>query len=171
MEKNLRTAAIVALTQSAPARLGKTQLQKLIYFVQDSGVPLEYKYEIYHYGPYSFELSRELGSLEGLGVLNIESDPKGFGFNISIGRFAEKFRLVAKYQKNIEKVINQFGLNSAAELEVKATIHFVYSVVKEKTPPAKLMPEVIQKVGALKPRFTRDFIKNCYVSLEQAAWI
>src|SRR6266702_4367710 len=48
--KNLRVAAIVALTQSAQARLGKTQVQKLVYFVQDAGVPLEYKYEIYHYG-------------------------------------------------------------------------------------------------------------------------
>ncbi len=171
MEKNLRVAAIVALTQSAQARLGKTQVQKLVYFVQDAGVPLEYKYEIYHYGPYSFELSRDLGSLEGLGVLNIESDPSGFGFDISAGKFADKFKLDSKYQKKVDKVINQFGLNSAAELEVKATIHFVYSVVKTKVSPGKLQSEVIQKVGALKPRFTRDFIKDCYSSLERASLI
>jgi hypothetical protein len=171
MEKNLRTSAIVALTQGIPARLGKTQVQKLVYFLQDAGVPLEYKYEIYHYGPYSFELSKDMSSLEGLGVLNIESDPTGFGFDISVGKFAEKFRLDAKYQKKIEKVINQFGLNSAAELEVKATIHFVYSVVKEKAPSTKIKSEVIQKVSALKPRFNKDFIKNCYLSLEDASWI
>ncbi|HWG39734.1 MAG TPA: hypothetical protein VN658_04235 [Candidatus Acidoferrales bacterium] len=171
MEKNLRIAAIVALTQNAPAKLGKTQVQKLVYFAQDAGVPLEYKYEIYHYGPYSFDLSRDLSSLDGLGVLNIESDPNGFGFDISVGKFAEKFKLDAKYQKKIEKVISQFGLNSSAELEVKATIHFVYSVVKKKVPPTKIRSEVIQKVGALKPRFTKDFIKNCYTNLEQASWI
>jgi len=171
MEKNLRIAAIVALTQNAKARLGKTQIQKLVYFVQDAGVPLEYKYEIYHYGPYSFDLSRDLSSLDGLGVLNIKSDPKGFGFDISVGKFAEKFKLEAKHQKKIEKVIDQFGLNTAAELEVKATIHFVYSVIKKKSATGKLRSEVIQKVGALKPRFTKDFIKNCYVNLEQASWI
>jgi uncharacterized protein YwgA len=63
MQKELRVAAIVALVQNAQARLGKTQVQKLVYFAQDCGIPLEYKYEIYHYGPYSFELSHDLGSL------------------------------------------------------------------------------------------------------------
>jgi len=171
MEQNLRTAAIVALTQGTQVRLGKTQVQKLVYFVQDAGVPLEYRYEIYHYGPYSFDLSRDLSSLDALGVLNIESDPKGFGFDISVGKFAEKFKLDAKHQKKIEKVINQFGRDTAAELEVKATIHFVYSVIKKRSSPGKIKSEVIQKVGALKPRFTKDFIKNCYSELEGASWI
>jgi uncharacterized protein len=171
MENDLRIAAIVALTQGVQAKLGKTQVQKLVYFAQDAGLPLQYKYEIYHYGPYSFQLSRDLSSLDALGVLNIESDPHGFGFDISIGKFAEKFKLSAKYQKKVEKVVNQFGFNNAAQLEVKATIHFVYSVIKKKVPPGKIRSEVIQKVGALKPRFTKDFIKNCYSELEQASWI
>src|SRR5258708_20829207 len=102
MHKDLRVASIVALAQNAQARLGKTQVQKLVYFVQDCGVPLEYKYEIYHYGPYSFDLSRDLSSLDSLGVLDVESDPSGFGFNISVGKFAEKFKLEPKYQKKVD---------------------------------------------------------------------
>jgi len=71
MQKELRVASIVGLVQNAPSRLGKTQVQKLVYFAQQSGMPLQYKYEIYHYGPYSFELSHELGSLDSLGVINV----------------------------------------------------------------------------------------------------
>lgn len=172
MPEDLRVAAIVALVQNARARLGKTQVQKLVYFVQDCGVPLQYKYEIYHYGPYSFELSHDLGSLDSLGVLNVVSDPGGFGFDISVGKFAEKFRLEPKYQKKVEKVIDQFGLNSPAQLEVKATIHFVYSVIRKTGLSAgKTRSEVIQKVRALKPLFAEDFIKGCYSELEQAHWI
>src|SRR5580698_6874040 len=111
MHNELRIAAIVALVQSAPARLGKTQLQKLVYFAQDCGVPLGYKYELYHYGPYSFDLSHDLGSLDSLGVLDVQSNSSGFGFDISVGKFAEKFKLEPKYQRKIEKVINEFGLN------------------------------------------------------------
>jgi hypothetical protein len=112
-----------------------------------------------------------LSSLDALGVLNIESDPQGFGFDISVGKFAEKFKLSAKYQKRVEKVVNQFGFNNAAQLEVKATIHFVQNVLKKKSSAGKVKSEVIQKVAALKPRFAKDFIKSCYSELERASWI
>lgn len=171
MPKDLRVSAIVGLVQNAQARLGKTQVQKLVYFAQQCGVPLGYKYEIYHYGPYSFELSHDLGSLDSLGVLNVDSDPSGFGFDISVGKFAERFKIEPKYQKKIEKVTNQFGLNTPAQLEVKATVHFVHSVIKEKVAASKVKSEVIQKVRALKPRFTDAFIKSCYSDLERSQWI
>jgi uncharacterized protein YwgA len=171
MQKELRVASIVGLVQNAPARLGKTQVQKLVYFAQHCGVPLQYQYEIYHYGPYSFELSHELSSLDSLGVLNIQSDPSRYGFDISVGKFAERFKLEPKYQKKIDKVVSAFGSNTPAQLEVKATIHFVLSIVKKKTSPSKTRPDVVQKVHALKPRFTQDFIRRCYSDLEQANWI
>jgi uncharacterized protein len=171
MQKDLRVAAIVALVQNAFVKLGKTQVQKLVYFAQDGGVPLGYKYEIYHYGPYSFELSDDLGSLDSLGVLDIDSDPSGFGFHISPGKFSNKFRLEPKYLKKVEEVISQFGSNTPAQLEVKATIHFVHSVVKKQVGLGKTKSEVVQRVHALKPRFNDEFIKKCYSDLEQARWI
>jgi uncharacterized protein YwgA len=171
MRNELRVAAIVALVRNSQTRLGKTQVQKLVYFAQDCGVPLNYRYEIYHYGPYSFELSNDLGSLDSLGVLNVASEPSGFGFDISVGRFAEKFNLEPKYQRKVQKVIDQFGLNSTAQLEVKATIHFVHSVIKKKVPQNKVKSEVVQRVLELKPRFTEEFVRTCYSSLEQAKWI
>lgn len=172
MPKELRIAAVVALAQNARAKLGKTQVQKLVYFLQDCGVPLEYEYEIYHYGPYSFDLARELNSLDSLGVLKVQSDPSGFGFDISVGKFADRFKLDPKYQKKVEKVVSQFGLNTAAELEAKATIHFVHSVVEEKkTTSGSMRSEVIKRVCALKPHFSKDFVKSCYVDLQRSEWI
>lgn len=171
MRNELRVAAIVAIVQNSQARLGKTQVQKLVYFVQDRGVPLDYKYEIYHYGPYSFELAHDIGSLDSLGVLNVESDRSGFGFDISAGKFADKFKLEPKYQRKLEGVINQFGLNTPAQLEVKATIHFVHSVIKKRIPSSKAKAEVVQRVRALKPRFTEDFVRKCYLDLERMNWV
>jgi uncharacterized protein YwgA len=165
MTKELRAAGIVSLAQNAQARLGKTQIQKLIYFAQRCGVPFNYKYEIYHYGPYSFELSHDLSTLNSLGVLNVKSGPSGYGYEISVGKFAQKFKLEPKYQKRIDTILNRVGRNTPAELEVKATIHFVSSVVK------KDKSEVIQKVQALKPRFTEEFIESCYSDLKRMQWI
>jgi uncharacterized protein YwgA len=172
MKKELRTSTIVGLIQNARGRrLGKTQLQKLVYFVQERGVPLGYTYELYHYGPYSFELSNELSSLDSLGVLSIESDPEGFGFDISIGKFADKFVLDPHNEGKLKKIIDHFGSNSTAQLEVKATIHFVHSVIKRKSVVGKRRSEVINRVHDLKPRYSEDFIKNCYSELEQTHWI
>lgn len=171
MQKDLRIAAIVGLVQNAPVKLGKTQVQKLVYFAQSCGMPLRYQYEIYHYGPYSFDLSQQLSSLDALGVLNIQSDPSRYGFDISVGKFAERFKLEPKYQRKIDKVVSDFGSNTTAQLEVKATIHFVFSVVKKRTSSNKTKPAVVQKVHALKPRFTQDFIKRCYSDLREANWI
>jgi uncharacterized protein len=171
MQKELRIAAIVGLVQNSPARLGKTQVQKLVYFAQHCGMPLRYHYEIYHYGPYSFDLSHQLSSLDSLGVLRIQSDPDGYGFDISVGKFAERFKLEPRYQRKIDKVVSDFGSNTTAQLEVKATIHFVFSVLREKTSSSKTKPAVLQKVRALKPRFTQDFIKRCYSDLREANWI
>lgn len=53
----------------------------------------------------------------------------------------------------------------------KATIHFVHSVIGDKTPANKVKTEVVQKVLALKPRFTGEFVRRCYSDLEQAHWI
>jgi uncharacterized protein YwgA len=164
MKNELRIPAIVTLLANSRARLGKIQLQKLVYFAQNNGLPLGYVFEIYHYGPYSFELSNELGSLDALEIVNVQSDPHGYGFQISTGKFADKFTLPPKYQKKIEKVIDQFGGDSTAKLEVKATIHFVSSVVSGKS-------EIIQKVHALKPRFTKEFIQQSYSELKQMNWV
>ena len=87
------------------------------------------------------------------------------------GNLLDKFRLETKYLKRVEKVVNEFGGDSPAQLEVKATIHFVHAVIKRKNSSSKTKIAVVQKVHELKPRFTEDFIRNCYSNLEQAHWI
>lgn len=164
MKNELRIPAIVSLLTTSRVKLGKIQLQKLVYFAQNNGLPLKYTFQIYNYGPHSFELSNDLGSLDALEIVNVQNDPNGHSFQISTGKFADKFVLPVKYQKKLEKIIDQFGSEKTATLEVKATIHFVSSVVKGKR-------EIVQKVHALKPRLTKEFIRQSYSELKQMNWV
>jgi uncharacterized protein YwgA len=164
MKNELRIPAIVSLLATSRVKLGKIQLQKLVYFAQNNGLPLKYTFQIHNYGPYSFELSNDLGSLDALEIVNVQNDPNGHGFQISTGKFADKFILPVKYQKKLERIIDQFGSEKTATLEVKATIHFVSSVVKGKR-------EIVQKVHALKPRLTKEFIRQSYSELKQMNWV
>ena len=147
-------------------QLGKTQFQKLVYFLQETGIPLGFKYEIYHYGPYSFDLSNVMDTLDTLGVIDVSTDPAGYGFHISTGRFSEKYQPQPKDIKKIEELLNVLGALTPANLEVKATLHFVNKVLQKRNQNDR--ESVIEKVQALKPRFDRRFIANCYDDLQRA---
>src|ERR1700757_3431736 len=74
--------AILAATARAAAAhadkgyLGRTALQKILYFLQLSGVPMRYRFDIYHYGPYCDRVSRDVELLVADGVLkDISSNP------------------------------------------------------------------------------------------------
>lgn len=48
----------------------KTKVQKLIFLAEvEEKVPLTYKFERYHYGPFSFELSDDLNALKQTGFI------------------------------------------------------------------------------------------------------
>lgn len=52
---------------------GKTRFQKMIFLAEkEEGLREAFEFEKYNYGPYSFELSDKLSSLENLGFLEIE---------------------------------------------------------------------------------------------------
>jgi len=166
MPNEIQIATMVELVKQAKRKtqqLGKTQFQKLVYFCQDRGIPLGYKYEIYHYGPYSFQLSDDMSSLDSLGVLNVGTDSGGFGFHIELGQFAGKYELQRRYLLIMDQVISKLGSNTPAQLEVKATIHFVHRVMKSRGAASE--STVASKVRNLKPQFADTFIHQCFREL------
>lgn len=57
---------------------GKTKLQKLMFLAEtERGAPTTYKFEKYHYGPFSFELSDDLDALAKTGFVSEEKN--GYG--------------------------------------------------------------------------------------------
>jgi uncharacterized protein len=172
MPSELQTATMVELIKKVSQKkkqLGKTQFQKLVYFCQEKGIPLGYKYEIYHYGPYSFQLSDDMSSLDSLGVLDVGTDSSGFGFHIEAGRFASKYELQKKYLPVLTEVVEKLGENSPAQLEVKGTLHFVSKVLKNRGDISDKL--VVSKVKELKPQIKDPFIQQCYVELKAAKLI
>ena len=54
---------VLSLMDEKKIALTKITIQKTIYFLREVGIPLQYKYEPYIYGPYSSELNADLRSL------------------------------------------------------------------------------------------------------------
>ena len=165
-------ANIVKKINGPNSILGKKKLQKLIYFLQETkNVPLNYKYEIYHYGPYCFELSGNIDSLEIRGVINIVPEQDGFGYNITPGKHMDSFigrtsEISKSFDNGTTDLANRFGKFDGLDIELLATLHFADKVMKKRN-PAIADEIIINKVKDLKPKYGKEYITNKFEELKE----
>src|SRR5258708_9537102 len=77
--------------------LGKTALQKLIYFLQEvRGVDLGYAYTLYTYGPFSTELVADLDTAAAMNFVRPIYDSGLGGYEIKPGDAADALQKEAK---------------------------------------------------------------------------
>jgi len=117
---------IKCLKEKAPEKqVGKTFIQKIIYLLtKDSD--LDFHYALYHYGPYSFELSHELGFARDSGLVKIDwRDDEGYF--LSTTKEMDKYNdLLSEEEKNkIEKLAYEYLQFNAKELSIVATAYFL----------------------------------------------
>ena len=140
--------------------LGKTKLQKLLYFAQhSSNLPLGYDFQMYHYGPFTFALEDDLGILRRDGRIDVEPDAQGFGFHIRPTAASRPDPLSAPLPSSwriaLDNLRAQFGDLSIQELELRATIHFVAMLTESSSDE-----RIRDVVHALKPKFSLQHISS-----------
>jgi uncharacterized protein len=155
--------------------IGKIQLQKLVYFLQFRGVNLGYRYTIYHFGPYSAELTNDLETMDSIGFVRVQADPMGYGYHITPGEHAPDASDLAEnnvsaIESELSFVLSNFGDCDASQIELKATIHYVHHLLsKGSNSPSlaskKLKKKVVDAVRELKPKFAEDEIDRAHDEL------
>ena len=79
-----RRIAVIRRIVGRHRDIGKTKIQKIVYFLQESvDVPLKYPFRMHYYGPYSDELDGNLSLTESIGYIDINPDPNGFGYHVT----------------------------------------------------------------------------------------
>jgi len=106
-------------------QVGKTVIQKMMYLLARNNV-VNFGYSMYHYGPYSAEVSGELNFAENSGIVQIKwIDDKGY-FIDSTPKLKKFDSLIAKEEKQaIDEMIKKFGNFNAIELSIIATAFFL----------------------------------------------
>ena len=168
---------LMQLMKNGAGRIGKTAMQKYVYFLQEFGVNLNYRYEMYYYGPYCFELSNDLDLLNMLGVIAIKDSPTTYGYSIELLDNTDKYMKQTEAQNTLEtcqsgfdKLLSIFDNCSTRELELYATMHFVDSILKKKSKIADA-ESVIFEVKFLKPKYSTDECEAAYQYLaENFGW-
>jgi hypothetical protein len=145
--------------------VGKIQLQKLAYFLQESyGIPLGYTFRMHHYGPYSRELDNDLLKLRLMGFVDVQPDTSGYGFHVTPLSEPEAgwANALAPYESQLGDAIAKLGNLPAYLLEIQATIHYVSQLVEGAS-----AEEVVTIVHGLKPKFLPESIAKAREQLQQ----
>lgn len=147
-------------------QIGRKSVQKLVYFLQEAGVHLNYRYKMYHYGPYCSELSNDLDIMDMMGTINIEDDSTMYGYSITLGETGYKLasdvqQFLDSHKDSFDKLLSVFRGYSAKKLELYATMHFVERILKGRGQDSSKEP-VMQQVKILKPKYSTNEIEEAY---------
>lgn len=110
---------------------GETHIQKTAYLLSALlGVDLGFEFVLYKYGPYSFELHGELGSLLTDGLIEIQFPDPRYGGQLRLTSHGEEYRrrfprTIEEYGSRIRLLTDHVGTKNVAQLERLATAVFL----------------------------------------------
>jgi len=153
--------------------LGRTILQKLCYFAKVSGVPLPFRFEIYHYGPFSQDIFDTTEHLLLDGVIEDNSGSRGQSnyvvggnFDLLLSRFT---RSIEPHRASLDRVAKMFSLLDPSQMELVSTIHYIHSSYREWFKETPTKETVVASVRELKGnKFGADFVGKVYEVLREA---
>lgn len=148
--------------------VGKTRIQKIVYFLQHVfGIPLDYVFRMHYYGPYSEELNDDLIEMKLHDYIDITPNPTGYGYHIrpSSEVIDSMENTIKNYGQELENCLEKFGQLEPQKLELLGTLHFVEYVARTSNKD-KAKDEIVEKVATLKPVFTKSEVEESYQELE-----
>ncbi|MCC5874938.1 MAG: hypothetical protein JJU11_01845 [Candidatus Sumerlaeia bacterium] len=153
--------------------LGRTALQKIMYFLVRKGVPLPYGFEIYHYGPFCSEIYHDVECLQAEGVVQ-DRGPSERYWNYTPGPRMDLLILqfekeLSPYLDSIQEVAALFADLRPEVLELIATLDYIFQdeQARQGKPPEKLVV-VDRFISVKKDKFKRVMVENKFDTLQKS---
>jgi uncharacterized protein YwgA len=157
--------------------LGRTAIQKLVYFAKTLGVPIPCSFEIYTYGPYSDSVTFSVDAMLADDVLkDISNAPQKYS-NYRLGDNADEILsayrpAIEPYQNAIDAVVQSLGSFEPQQLELVATLHFIHERLKHILRMEPSEEQVLKEFGRVKKdKFGREEVESFYKALKSAQLI
>jgi len=176
-EHALVAAVIEAAKEACPTcYLGRTAIQKLLYFLDVLGVPMRFRFRIHHYGPYSDELTAALDwMLADDVVVDAATDPRYSNYSPGANWPDLKSDYQAQlevHRQTITSVARVFGPMEPRMLELIATLDFSYRWVRARGGGGPWKPQAMLKLKEIKGnKFDDTEISDWYDRLQSASLI
>ena len=146
-------------------QISKTFIQKLFYLLSRKDV-VDFDYSLYHYGPYSSQVSSELNFAEEIDFIVIDWIPEK-GYFISPGPMYSSKQLLQNTEKTerdaINEVAQKYGAYNAIELSIITTALFLKENfgVNDKS-------KLVEVISSLKPQYNKERISNLLANTLQS---
>src|SRR6266852_1815736 len=162
------------VSQNQGGYLGRTAIQKIVYFLQVLNVPMRYRFELFHYGPFCNNI---LGDLEWLmadevisdGSPNPEKYSKYTPGPACSELLAKHAATLKEYEDTVKSTVKALLPLRPDHLELIATLDYAFREMKAtvgKKPPKK---KVIARFREFKgEKFKEKEIAETYDRLEAA---
>jgi len=168
MNNLLKGAALVyilikeLLEKHPDIRIRKIVVQEMMYFLERK-LSLDFRFSMYHYGPYSELVDIYLNFLENRDFLDIKWDSKS-GYSITIKKEQE----VNEITKNFEKIISDEEKTAIQEVVVKygeiqpraVKLSIIATALFMKDNFGVKDSEIVNVIKSVKPQYPYDFIEK-----------
>ncbi len=153
-----RSAIVATLVQECRARnafCGETMVQKSVFFLQELiEVPLAFDYQLYIYGPFSFELQRHVSSMMADDMITVR--PMEYGSTFEPGEqvaYLERHTAdtIAAYRKGVHFVVERLAGRGVKHLERVATALYFTVATEDGSVEGRT-----SKICEVKPHITVD---------------
>jgi uncharacterized protein len=153
--------------------LGRTAIQKLVYFGRSTGVPVPFSFEIYNYGPYSDQVTFTVDGLLADEILSDASaNSKYSNYRLSRSKicFASTIeKQIGPHRKQIDSVVKNLGTFKPQQLELIATLHFVHHRLESTLGKRPSQLSVFSEFHRIKgDKFSRQEISSWYDALKRS---
>jgi uncharacterized protein YwgA len=173
-EHALLATVVAEAKKSCPnCYLGRTAIQKLLYFMNVLGIPMRYNFDIHHFGPFCSDILFDVEWLQADDIIeDLSSNPKysnyrpGHGLDELCQQYEQDLN---KYKTTIQDVVEALGNMDPRDLELIATLDFCYRWVSAKGGNGPWKKPAIKKFKEIKrDKFSDDEIERWYSALVKA---
>ena len=155
LERSAIIATLVKECHTHRSFCGETMVQKSVFFLQEMlDVPLRFDFQLYIYGPFSFELQRHLSSMMADDMIAVRS--LDYGSTFEPGEhvaYLEKHTAdtIARHRKAIDFVVKHLAGRGVKQLERLATALYFTVTTEEASVEGRAA-----KIREVKPHITAD---------------
>ena len=169
MERLRRAAVLVSLIKAMKENkswCGDTHIQKACYFLQELlKVRLEFRFTLYKYGPYSFDLNDELSALRADDFLHLYVRDPQYGPCYSpgemSGRLKQSFpKTIGRCRGRVDFIAEQLGDKRVSELERLATALYVRTTESDELDVDKAAERIVHYKRHISMRSAIDAVKR-----------
>lgn len=153
--------------------VGRTAVQKILYFLKTRGVPMSYGFDIYHYGPFCDEVLRDADWLKADGVIRDTSPSEKYS-NYAPGPALEELldlhrTVLEPYREHVRQTVRALVPLRPEHLELIATLDYLYRWYAASGHAGPWKDHVVSRFLELKgDRFPRAEVERTYDRITEA---